>query len=192
MGTEHPEYLDRFAKVAPRVSKVPFKSAALGTVILLGLTAERVEAFDLDGRYATPGLGTIISFEACPERSDITCARLVWAWDAREMKGAKVGDVIASKLDFDGSAWRGEMVSPENGWKVQGYDPDGETRSSRRTWLRRTGLCQSDVVFGRNAKASPEPILSPTAAPHTYHGRDRAGSTNGRYVGCDRSIRLGW
>lgn len=120
MGTEHPEYLDRFARVAPRVSRTTVMAAALGTVIMLGLATGRAEAFDLNGRYATPGLGAIVSFEACADRSDTTCARLVWAWDARDMKGAKVGDIISSNLGFDGKAWRGELISPENGWKFKG------------------------------------------------------------------------
>ena len=63
MGTEHPNYHDRFAEVAPRVRVSRFQFAAVAIALMAGLFAGRAEAFELNGRYATPGLGAIIAFE---------------------------------------------------------------------------------------------------------------------------------
>ena len=120
MGTEHPDYLKRFSEVAPRISPATVKTAVLCVVISVGLFAGRAEAFDLNGRYATPGLGAIITFEACDKRAKTVCAKLDWAWNENDMKGAQIGDVIADDLTFDGTAWTGKLINPENGWKFTG------------------------------------------------------------------------
>ena len=120
MGTEHPDYLDRFAEVAPRATPAMVRIATLSIMLIAGLFANRAEAFELNGRYATPGLGAIIAFEACGDDSTAKCARLDWAWNPSEMKGARVGDILAHELTFDGTAWTGAMVSPENGWRFKG------------------------------------------------------------------------
>ena len=120
MGTEHPDYLDRFAEVAPRATPAMVRIATLSIMLIAGLFANRAEAYELNGRYATPGLGAIIAFEACGDDSTAKCARLDWAWNPSEMKGARVGDILAHELTFDGTAWTGAMVSPENGWRFKG------------------------------------------------------------------------
>lgn len=120
MGTEHPDYLNRFARVAPRVSAKTSFAAALAVALIAGLLASRAEAFELRGKYATPGLGAIIAFGPCASGQSAVCARLAWAWDPGEMKGAEVGDLLADGLTFDGVAWTGTMVSPDNGWRFKG------------------------------------------------------------------------
>ncbi|QFT74943.1 Fatty acid hydroxylase superfamily protein (plasmid) [Ruegeria sp. THAF33] len=120
MGTEHPDYHERFAAVAPRVSTAKFRIAALSFIVMAGLLAGRADAFELNGRYATPGLGAIIAFDTCANDPNIICARLAWAWEPEDMKGARVGDVLAEELTFDGTAWTGAMLSPENGWRFRG------------------------------------------------------------------------
>ncbi len=120
MGTEHPNYHDRFAEVAPRVRVSRFQFAAVAIALMAGLFAGRAEAFELNGRYATPGLGAIIAFEPCGNNPNALCARLAWAWDPSEMRGARLGDILAEELTFDGTAWTGAMLSPENGWRFRG------------------------------------------------------------------------
>lgn len=120
MGTEHPDYHERFAEVAPRVSRAKFRIVSLAVILVAGLLAGRAEAFELNGRYATPGLGAIIAFDICDNNPDAMCARLAWAWDPNEMRGAQVGAILAEELTFDGTAWTGEMRSPENGWRFRG------------------------------------------------------------------------
>ncbi len=120
MGTEHPDYHERFAEVAPCVSIAKFRLVTLAIMLMAGLFAGRADAFELTGRYATPGLGAIIAFETCGNNSNARCARLAWAWDPSEMKGARVGDILAEELTFDGTAWTGAMLSPENGWRFKG------------------------------------------------------------------------
>lgn len=120
MGTEHPDYHERFAALAPRVSFAKFRIAALSIIVMAGLFAGRADAFELNGRYATPGLGAIIAFETCASNSNARCARLAWAWDPNEMKGARVGEILAEDLTFDGTVWTGAMRSPENGWRFKG------------------------------------------------------------------------
>ena len=120
MGTEHPDYHDRFAAVAPRVSRAKFRIASLALLLAAGLIAGRAEAFELNGRYAAPGLAAIIAFETCRTNPNAICARLAWAWDPNEMRGAPVGSLLAEGLIFDGNAWTGAMLSPENGWRFQG------------------------------------------------------------------------
>lgn len=120
MGTEHPDYLEQFAAVAPRVSRAKSWIAALSIIVIAGLFAGRADAFELNERYATPGLGAIIAFEPCGNNPNTNCARLAWAWDPSKMRGAKVGDILAEELTFDGTAWTGAMLSPENGWQFKG------------------------------------------------------------------------
>ena len=36
------------------------------------------------------------------------------------MRGARLGDILAEELTFDGTAWTGAMLSPENGWRCRG------------------------------------------------------------------------
>ena len=120
MGTEHPDYHERFAEVAPRISRAKFRIVSLAVMVIAGLLAVRAEAFELNGRYATPGLGAIIAFDTCSNNPDAMCARLAWAWDPNEMRGARVGAILAEELTFDGTAWTGEMRSPENGWRFKG------------------------------------------------------------------------
>lgn len=120
MGTEHPDYLKRFGEVAPRISLVGVRVILLMAVALLGLVANPADAFELKGRYATPGLGAIISFDACNGGTNNVCARLDWVWDSRNVKGVEVGDILSDSLRFDGKAWIGSMINPENGWTFKG------------------------------------------------------------------------
>ena len=84
MGTEHPQYLTEFARVAPRANLRGWKTAILLIALSLGALAARVEAFDLRGHYASPGLGIIVRFETCASDSARKCGRLVWVWDAQD------------------------------------------------------------------------------------------------------------
>lgn len=118
MGTEHPDYHQRFARVARRVPSAKPGVVILCLVALVGLAAGQARAFDLRGSYATPGLGAIIAFEPC--EGDHVCARLAWVWDAKDVSHAKVGDTLAASLTFDGSAWTGRMMNPENGRNFKG------------------------------------------------------------------------
>jgi len=120
MGTEHPNYLDNYARVAPRFGGKVLRGTALVTLIALALLTSRTEAFELNGHYATPGLGAIIRFEQCADAQSNVCARLVWAWDPTEMAHAQVGQLIAPALVYQDGVWQGRMLNPENGWTFRG------------------------------------------------------------------------
>ncbi|MEM9584232.1 MAG: sterol desaturase family protein [Pseudomonadota bacterium] len=120
MGTEHPQYFENYARVAPRLGVKTVRGTALVALIAIVCLVGRAQAFDLNGHYATPGLGAIVKFEPCADRHNTVCARLVWAWDPSQMAHAKIGQLIAPALAYQDGAWRGRMLNPESGWTFKG------------------------------------------------------------------------
>ncbi|WP_170578165.1 sterol desaturase family protein [Ruegeria arenilitoris] len=119
MKTEHPKYLTEFARVAPRIRPVGLKAALLFVAIVGGLAASRGDAFELSGRYASPGLGIIVEFEDCGRDSATRCGRLLWSWEG-QTPHAKIGDLILTGLVFNGTAWEGMLRDPESGRTYRG------------------------------------------------------------------------
>lgn len=119
MKTEHPEYLAEFARVAPRLPFRWSKAGLLSTAIIIALAANPSEAFDLDGSYASPGLGVIVRFEDCAANDTARCGRLVWMWEGHTPY-ARIGDVILTDLVFNGTVWEGALRNHENGRVYRG------------------------------------------------------------------------
>ncbi len=120
MKTEHPYYLQAFAKAAPRISGNRLKAGALVFAIFGMCLADRGDAFELSGSYASPGLGVIVRFEPCTAEATTKCGRLVWVWDQDKTPYARLGDVILTDLTLDGAVWRGALLDPETGRRFQG------------------------------------------------------------------------
>lgn len=126
MGTEHPEYRERFAaavRKSLRAGKTHAPAApaltAMGVAIVaLALTPSvaRAQTQALSGEWATPGLGAVVRFEPCPGPARTTCGRLTWAWDEAELPHLRVGELMIQGLVWRDDAWRdGRLKNPEDG-----------------------------------------------------------------------------
>lgn len=117
MGTEHPRYHAEFARVSRPASKRAMQIGGLIVALAVASMAGRGEAADLSGRYATPGLGTIVEFGPC---DGAVCGTLVWVWNAKDMPHARVGEVIVTHVKRTETGWSGQLKNPENGWTFKG------------------------------------------------------------------------
>ena len=98
MGTEHPEYLARFASVAKRAPEgkplagVATKAAAL-LVLAVACTsfaprpAEAQARPAINGRWATPGFGSIVELASCEKPAGAMCGRILWLWEGADPSG---------------------------------------------------------------------------------------------------------
>ncbi|MGV6848382.1 MAG: sterol desaturase family protein [Marinibacterium sp.] len=137
MGTEHPRYLQEFARVtqskdaaaAPGDSdrrKAGLPAVLIGALVLVGLPSGPATAQDtLSGLFAAPGLVMVIRFEPCADRPEQVCGRLVWAWDAADFAHAGPGDVILTGLvpsgRGPGEPWTGgRLIHPQTGATFRG------------------------------------------------------------------------
>lgn len=120
MGTEHPDYLEAFSKVAQPVSLKGVGMITLLTTLLIGLGVVGAKASDLSGRYVAPGLSIIVDFSPCETDPKTRCGALVWVWDAADAPHATIGEVILPDLRSDGHKWVGRLKSPQNGWSFKG------------------------------------------------------------------------
>ncbi len=127
MGTEHPEYLSEFARVAPRL---PFDKRDVTAALLLGLimltaAASQTRAADRDsavnGIYAAPGLWAVVRFAPCSEATERTCGNLLWGWDMADWRGFAPGDrIIEGKADTSRGHFQGRLTDPYSGRVYRG------------------------------------------------------------------------
>lgn len=98
MGTEHPEYQKRLAKLVDRKRETrratpsPARLALMLSVAIAGAGATFAAARaqpgpDLAGRWATPGLGSVVEFRPCAGAAATLCGRIVWLWQANDAQG---------------------------------------------------------------------------------------------------------
>lgn len=120
MGTEHPRYLEIFSRVAPRTSHRQVRTILITSALLAALAVGRAEAFELNGAYASPGLGVIVHFDPCPNDRTTTCGQLMWVWDQDDAPHARPGDVILSNLVPKGTLWKGVLHDPKSGRTYRG------------------------------------------------------------------------
>lgn len=90
LGTEHPEYLARFAEVAGRRRTPKYSGAAKAASLMLLMfmlaslaprAAEAETAPGISGRWATPGFGSIVEIAPCAGAPDRVCGRIMWLWE---------------------------------------------------------------------------------------------------------------
>ena len=119
MGTEHPRYLEEFARVA---QPAPRASRALLPVLLGALVLPQpADARDLTGTYATPGLQYLVRFAPCRDAPDRTCGILVWALHPRSARHVAIGAEMLRGLVWQKDAWRGgTLTDPNDGSEYTG------------------------------------------------------------------------
>ncbi len=115
MGTEHPQYLERYARVA-RKARSGGKTAALTLAAALLMPSGEARADGMHGVYATPGLGFLVQFEPCADDPALTCGRIVWALDPASAEYVKVGGQMVTGLRRGRDGWSdGKLIDPETG-----------------------------------------------------------------------------
>lgn len=120
-GTEHPEYLDRFAATA-RPLGLPGRETAL--LLALALSAAslpgtgRAEA--LSGVWVSPGLGVVVRFAPCAADAALTCSVLVDAWDDDLARHVRAGEEMIHDLRAVDGGWRGRLTDARNGRRYRG------------------------------------------------------------------------
>ncbi|NJM84741.1 MAG: DUF2147 domain-containing protein [Tabrizicola sp.] len=112
-GTEHPEYLARFARSALRASAVLLfcagtLAAAAGTVF--------AETAPLRGSWVTEGASLVVRFDACADDPGTTCGIITRSWDP----GIATGVLIITDLGPTRAGWAGRLIDPETGARYKG------------------------------------------------------------------------
>lgn len=130
MGTEHPEYLARFAQVsrrAPSSGAVAKPGAAailalcLIPMIAAPSTSRAQMAKAVSGDWVTPGLGGLVRLAPCTDDGSKLCGRLIWVLDERRVRRGTIGTEIIRDLAWRDGAWRdGTMLNPEDGMVYKG------------------------------------------------------------------------
>lgn len=125
MGTEHPEYLARFAQAAGRAPALKPALAATLALALLAIAAPSPSQAQplrtVAGDWATEGLGGVVRLGPCAENRAMLCGRLLWVWDERRVKPGMVGAEIIHGLAWRDDAWRdGTLLNPEDGKTYRG------------------------------------------------------------------------
>jgi Delta7-sterol 5-desaturase len=153
MCTEHPDYYARFASVARPSSRSARKSAAPTALLLAVLfagcaLASRARAkpgAEIDGEWATQGLGGVVRLEPCASNKELLCGRLIWVWDPEAVRPGSIGSLMLQDFAWDRGAWRGgRLLNPQDGRTYSGeVRPEGDL-------LRLKGcaalvFCQSQV-----------------------------------------------
>ncbi len=125
MGTEHPEYLARFAQSVrqPALAQKRSNSSARAgatTLILavtaaaIGVGADRAGAQDqaaaqafaaIEGEWATQGYSAVVRLDACAEDAGALCGELLWTWEPIA-ETAPDAQMIWGARFIDG-VWRG-------------------------------------------------------------------------------------
>lgn len=126
MGTEHPEYHQRFAAARRRnplsEKGVGIKAAVLAMALALGMQVGDASAeARVHDDWATRGLGGIVRLSPCASNTALLCGRLVWVWDPSELRPGAVGTIILRDFIFENGAWRGgTVINPEDGRTYRG------------------------------------------------------------------------
>jgi len=148
MGTEHPQYLQRFAEAvryqgapagpARQTVRAGLLAGALALVMVTGApgrvahaeTAGPAQAMaEIEGNWATEGYGAVVRMHPCAASGSELCGTLIWAWDPKEMEPGAIGRVMLSGSAFERGVWRkGKLTDPENGQtysgKIRQVSPD--------------------------------------------------------------------
>lgn len=130
MGTEHPEYYERFASATRRVCSIrrPTTAKVATFVVVAALSGSFVvqdaraqSAQGVYGDWATPGLGGVVRLSACAASEARLCGRLIWLWDEAEARPGALGSLILRDFVFEEGAWRrGTVLNPEDGRSYTG------------------------------------------------------------------------
>jgi Delta7-sterol 5-desaturase len=125
MGTEHPEYYERFAAAAGRWATKP-AAATLAAIATLGIGLtmagspgqSRAETLGIHGLWATQGFGAIVDIGPCEGAPDKACGRIVWLWEP----GPLIGTLILQAFtETAPGIWRGGTVyNPDDGRSYSG------------------------------------------------------------------------
>jgi Delta7-sterol 5-desaturase len=170
MGTEHPEYLARYAAAVRKTLKDPTKGRTpappvVRTLVLATAAAIALQALQpahaetpasISGDWATPGLGAVVRLHACADSPDQLCGRLSWAWDPSELKPGSVGEPMLSAFVWEKSRWTGgKLRNPEDGRVYSGsITPDGDRLHLKgcagpfcqtQTWRRLSSIPRPDA-----------------------------------------------
>jgi sterol desaturase/sphingolipid hydroxylase (fatty acid hydroxylase superfamily)/uncharacterized protein (DUF2147 family) len=103
MGTEHPEYLERFdavtdAKPARDRAMRPATKIALGALagLALALAGPRAGAFDPQqaflGEWGTQGMNGKVNLARCPGQAEMICGTITWLWEPVDQSGRPMTD----------------------------------------------------------------------------------------------------
>lgn len=124
MGTEHPEYLQRFANATRK--KMPLKpiaaAAAIAVAVVVSPQASHAQTMqNFAGDWATEGLGGVVRMGPCAEDKAKLCGRLIWVWDPAKVRRGMVGAEILKGFVWRDGAWRdGTVLNPEDGKTYKG------------------------------------------------------------------------
>ena len=130
MGTEHPEYAQRFAAAvrkgaahAAGRAQAGAMAAGIAAFVLISAPhqAHAVAPSAVAGDWAAPGLGAVVRLAPCAENAAHLCGHLVWAWDPRSMRAGAMGGLMLRDAAWRDGAFRdGVLVSPEDGRAYRG------------------------------------------------------------------------
>lgn len=130
MGTEHPDYYERFASATRRVCSVrkPVRAnvAALLFAAALGAGALTQDAHAQSAArvyddWATTGLGGVVRLAPCASNAAHLCGRLIWLWDQSEVAPDALGSLILRDFVLENGEWRdGTVRNPEDGRTYSG------------------------------------------------------------------------
>lgn len=117
--------------------------AAIAAIILI---LPHADAAELNGIYASPGIGILVEFNPCADEPATICGRLLWAWQPASTSHAQIGDIILTGLRWDGDSWvDGRLVSPENGSVYEGEITPGAGGTIHLKGCIVLFLCESQV-----------------------------------------------
>ncbi len=120
-GTEHPNYLEAFKSSGKQITFLGAAKLLTASVIFAAAITTQAKAADLNGAFASPGMGMIVNFEQCPGVSEQRCGRLLWVWDTTRSTKVKIGEFVIWGLKQDGASWSGgQLKSPEDGRVYRG------------------------------------------------------------------------
>jgi sterol desaturase/sphingolipid hydroxylase (fatty acid hydroxylase superfamily) len=136
MGTEHPDYHQRFAAAVRKPLTAPAKArsaaATIATVVVGGLAATGLALLAPDGRadgappaaphglWASEGYAVVVRLEPCADPAQL-CGRLVWAWDPDDVPPARIGGVMLEGFVLKDGVWTGgRLTDPSNGRVYRG------------------------------------------------------------------------
>lgn len=130
MGTEHPDYYERFASATRRVCGVrkPVRAnvaafliaAALGAGAMMQ-DAHAQAATRVHDDWATRGLGGVVRLTPCASNAAHLCGRLIWLWDQSEVASDALGSLILRDFVLENGEWRaGTVRNPEDGRTYSG------------------------------------------------------------------------
>lgn len=124
MGTEHPEYLARFAQAAGSARSLkPVAAAMLAAGLLVAAPAvSRADPMKaLNGDWITEGSGGVVRFSPCADDRSKLCGRLLRVKDERGIQPGLVGTEIIKGFVWRDGVWRdGTILNPEDGRTYKG------------------------------------------------------------------------